>query len=147
LRAGELADVAAADGLELIRIGAASAGVHDVEEAITATRHAKIRTDCAWRPPDSDSRVPGEILDPLAESRAPVRLRITHGCVVRGVSCAEGAIVEVDDEATHDLLNLGYAEAADEATARRFRHRPRYGWVDSDQDAKPKPGVRVVQDA
>ena len=62
------------------------------------------------------------------------RLKIVHGCFVAGNGCAEGDIIEVDDETAFDLLNLSYALPADETTGRRFKTAPRSFWREEETE-------------
>lgn len=79
------------------------------------------------------------------ESKAPHRLRITKGCMAAGQPCREGQLIEVDAETAYALLNLDYAEIADEATAKHFRRDQRWSWIDRDADQTPK--IRLVNAA
>ena len=82
----------------------------------------------------------------MIQHQGPHRLKITHGCLAGGQPCPEGAIVEVDDVIAFDLLNLGYAEPADEASATRYRQNMRWGWIDRDA-TEPGPRIRLVKAA
>jgi hypothetical protein len=79
------------------------------------------------------------------ENKGQHRLRITKGCMVAGQACAEGDLIEADDEVAYDALNAGVAKFEDGETPEHLRQRQRYGFIDRESDEKPK--IRLVKTA
>jgi hypothetical protein len=79
------------------------------------------------------------------ENKRQFQLRVTRGCMIAGQAFSEGALIEVDDAVAHDALREGVAKFEDEETAKRLRTRPYSGWVDRENDERPK--IRLVKTA
>ena len=75
----------------------------------------------------------------------PCRIKLTDGCLVRGVAYARDTTLAVDPDTAMQVIGCGRAVFADAATARRFR--PVIEWVDPDAKNAAAPSVRVISAA
>jgi hypothetical protein len=71
-----------------------------------------------------------------------MRIRITSGCLARGIGLHEGDILEADEETASDLFREGRAMPVDEAAIARLR--PAGRWIDREPE-EPKHFVRPAQ--
>ena len=73
----------------------------------------------------------------------PIRLRVTRDCLIRGVPCDAGTLIEGDSEMAADLL-MSASAAIDGPIPASVRITPAIAW--REPDVERAPSFRIVTD-